>query len=172
MLYLDSDSPKTINRNHLLVKIKRKEHRISWSAKFKSEMADNFYPIESWPNYAIELLLTKDLGYSERIGLACFFHGNGFKDPEKALRTFQFHNSAWTWDRGWSMAFQKFQHLFGYLGHSDDFSSDTGSRIRNEYYYYDINLKLTVYYERPVRERNVEKRRYFPLLKKYNGSLN
>lgn len=97
--HLLENSREEINRNHLLAKIRLRERRIKWIEKFKSEMADYFFKIEEWPNYAIEILLSKNFGYSERAGLACFMFGNGLTGHEKALRIFQIYNNAWTHDK-------------------------------------------------------------------------
>lgn len=112
LLNLVKNSTKEIKRNHVLAKIRLIEKKINWSAKFKSDMTDYFYGIESWPTDALEILLSKEFGYSDRIGLACFLHGNGLKDKDKALTIFQFYNKHWTWDRQWKIKFEKFQVLF------------------------------------------------------------
>lgn len=73
MQYLVKNTKKEIERNHLLAKIRLSEGKKNWSAKFKSDMADYFASVESWPNYALKLLFSKHFGYTERIGFACFF---------------------------------------------------------------------------------------------------
>lgn len=166
MLYLVQNSKKEIERNLLIAKIRLNERKINWINKFKCEMTDYFYPIESWPNYAIEILLTKQFGYAERIELACFLHGNGLNDETKALRIFQVYNRSWTWEKTWNFRFKKFQALFKYLEETNK-TSDTGSRLNNEYFYYDMNRKLTMFYDGTVRTRNGEKRKYHYLFKKY-----
>lgn len=163
MLHLIRNSPKEIKRNHLLAKIRLIERKVSWSAAFKLRMSDYFYTLEQWPNYAIEILLTKHFGYSERIGLACFMHGNGLRDKDKALNIFQFYNQSWTCNKSWTIVFRKFQALFAYLDEANQSMSETGDHIRNEYYYYDMNLKLTMFYDGSVRTRNGERRKYNPL---------
>lgn len=67
---------KEIRENKLIGMTRLIENRCSWGKCFKSEMADYFFPIDVWPIYAIEILLTDRFRYSERIGLACIFHGN------------------------------------------------------------------------------------------------
>lgn len=162
MMHLVRNSKKQIERNRLLAKIRLIENKIKWSAKFKAEMSDYFFSIESWPNYAIETLLSRYFGYAERIKLACFLHGNGLRDIDKALKIFQFYNRSYCWDRHWCKRFQKFQSLFAYLDEAYK-SSDVGDRIRNEYFYYDMNLNMTMFYDGCVRTNSREKRRYFPL---------
>lgn len=172
LLHLVRNTPKEIKRNHLLAKIRLREREIRWIEKFKAEISDYFYLVETWPSYAIEIILTKHFGYSERIALACFFHGNGMKDQCKALRIFQVYNKAWTHDKSWSIAFRKFQNLFPYLENANDFTSDVGDHIRRHYYYYDMNLNLTIFYEGTIREKNGERRRYYPLFKQYKEPNN
>lgn len=74
---------KEIKKDELLAKIYLIEKKRSWG--IREEMSDCFYSLESWPIFALELLLTHDFGYSERIGLALFFFGNGLNDEVKAL---------------------------------------------------------------------------------------
>lgn len=167
MIHLVRNSEKEIQRNHLLAKIRLIERSIKWSAKFKVEMSDYFIAIESWPNYAIEKLLSHDFGYADRIGLACFFFGNGLTDKDKALRIFQFYNRAWRPNRDWNTRFFKFQNLFNYLRQMND-PTDVGDRIRTEYWYYDMNLNLTMCYDGTIRTKHGEKRRYFPLFARNN----
>lgn len=162
MLHLVRRSPKEIKRNHMLAKIRLIETKCTWSQRFKSEMNEYFHCIESWPTYVLEILLSKFFSYHERIGLACFMHGNGMTDKDKALRIFQFYNKHWRHDRDWYNRFFKFQNLFPYLDQTKD-RTDAGDRLRNEYYYYDMNLNLTMYYDGNVRTKNGDKRRYYSL---------
>lgn len=166
MMHLVRNSKKEIERNRLLAKIRLIEHKIKWSAKFKAEMSEYFFSIENWPNYAIDTLLSRYFGYAERIKLACFLHGNGLRDKDKALKIFQFYNRSYCWDTHWCKRFRKFQNLFAYLDEAYK-SSDVGDRIRTEYFYYDMNLNMTMFYDGCVRTKSREKRRYFPLFK-YN----
>lgn len=158
--YLLENSPKTIEKNKLLAKIRLVENRIRWSAKFRSDMSDYFFNIESWPSYAIKILFSSDFDYADRIGLACFLHGNGLKDKDKALCIFQFYNDFWKHDKRWKTKFYKFQSLFDYLETMNK-SSDEGLRMRSTYYYYDIQLNLTMYYDGTVRTAKGGKRFYY-----------
>lgn len=137
-------------------------------------MADYFYSIEVWPNYAIKLLLTKHFGYHERIGLACFFHGNGLTDSSKALRVFHFYNDSWQCDRNWKIDFRKFEGLFTYLDQANQKPlTDTGIHIGQTYYYYNIALNLTMYYDGTVRTKRGESRKYeyYEIFKKYEKNM-
>lgn len=122
--------------------------------------------MESWPSYAIEILLGNDFGYKDRISLATFLHGNGLRCANKALRLFQVYNNAWRRDRSWDIRFMKFQTLFTYLDEAHKRYGDVGDRIRSEYFYYDMNLNLTMFYDGSVITRQGERRRYFPLFTK------
>lgn len=158
MLHLIRNTPTEIKRNHALARLRLRERKITWIDKFKSELADYFYTTETWPTYAIEFLLTKDFSYSERIGLACFFYGNGLREHDKAVRIFMVYNTAWSHNKRWSMKMHKFRCLFGYLANENELTSWNGGHIRNTYYYYDMNLKQTMYFDGHVRKRNGEKR--------------
>lgn len=93
LLYAVQKSKKEILHNKLMAKIRLIENKNKrLSECFKLEVADFFYPIESWPNYAIHILLSEEFSYSNRLGLAAFFHGNGLKDHLKAERIFKFYN--------------------------------------------------------------------------------
>lgn len=164
LLYLVQNSKKEIKRNHLLAKIRLMETKRRSS--FKSKMSDFFYNFELWPNFAIGILFSRDLGYEDRNGLATFFHGNGLRDSEKALEIFMFYNKYWNMSKDWRIAFRKFHVLFEYLDKAYQ-NTDEGSRIRNKYFYYDVNLKLTVFYNGNVREANGDERTYVPL-RRYN----
>lgn len=164
MVHLVQNTKKEIKRNHLLAKIRYIEkNKVMWSAKFKVEMSEYFPCIESWPNYAIELLLSRDFGYHDRIGFACFLHGNLLRDADKAMRIFQIYNRSWTHERDWTTRFLKFQALFTYL---DEYlkPTETGARIRENYWYYCLNLRLYVFYDGSVRMKDGTKRRYKALL--------
>lgn len=155
MIHLVRNSKKEIKRNKLIAKIRLVEGKIPWIAKFKNDMSDYFFPIESWPNYAIEIVLTRDFSYGERIGLATFLHGNGLNDKDKALQIFQMYNNSWKWDRRWKIKFEKFQCLFVYLDQIYKVSVD-GPRLKSEYWYYDMNLNLTMFYDGNVRTNRGE----------------
>lgn len=166
--YLVKPSRKEIERNHLLAKVRLSEGKKNWSAKFKSQMADYFASVESWPNYALKLLFSKYFSYNERIAFACFLHGNGLKDGEKGVNIFKFYNSSWTNHKWWMIRFRKFEALFTYLDQACKLPlSDTGIRIRNDYWYYDMFLKLHMYYDGTVRTKTGERRRFYPLFNRY-----
>lgn len=162
MLHLVQNSKKEIQRNRLVAKIRLIDRKSGW---MKEKISDRFYSIESWPNYAIEILLGKEFGYSDRIGLATFLHGNGMRDKDFASQIFQFYNKAWKIDRFWSIRFDKFQALFAYLDQAIK-NTDGGDRIRSEYWYYDVALKLTCFYDGTIRNKHGEKRTYFPLFRR------
>lgn len=162
MLHLVQNTKKEIKRNAVMARIRLRENSITWMTTFKKKMSDYFFPIESWPTYALEILLTRDFSYHERIGLACFMHGNGLRDPDKALCIFQMYNKHWSWNREWTPQLRKFQFLFQYLDQTDK-NTEEGDRIRNEYWYFDLNLKQTLFYDGHVRTSNGEKRKYYPL---------
>lgn len=157
MLNLVKYSKKEIKKNHLLAKIRLMERRRGLS--MKSQMSDYFYYFESWPNFAIKIILSRDFGYADRLGLACFFHGNGLRDKGKAVGIFQFYNKYWDNSKDWRNRFLKFEALFDYLDKAYE-NTDEGDRIRNEYYYYSVELNLTLFYDGYVRSRNGEKRKY------------
>lgn len=170
MLHSVQNSKKEIERNHLLAKVRLREGKIPWIRRYKEKLSDYFFLVETWPNYAIKLLFTREFNYSERIALACFLHGNGLKDVWKAQTIFQMYNSFWDRARHtakkWNDRFSEFRNLFTYLEQINK-CTDTGARLKREYYYYDMGTNLTMYYDGNVRMRNGEKRKYFTLFKKY-----
>lgn len=162
--YLMQNSRKEIERNKLLAKLRLAEFRQGDIQLFKREMTNFFYAVETWPNYAINLLFC-DFHYHERIALACFLHGNGLRDSVKALRVFCVYNKYWRRDRYWYNKFYKFQELFKYLDQTDERTAE-GARLRDEYYYYNMHTKLTMFYDGTIRMPNGEKRRYFSIFGK------
>lgn len=79
-------SRKEIRKNHLLAQFRLIENKRRWN--LREEMSDYFFSLVNWPLYALELLNSMNFGYTERISLATFLHGNGLYDEVKALRIF------------------------------------------------------------------------------------
>lgn len=142
LLYAVQNTRKEIKRNKVMAQVRLIEKKSGCGERFKSEMSGFFYPIELWPTYAIEILLSRDFGYSERIGLACFFHGNGLRDSMKALRVFHFYNKHWRMDKHWLIRCDKFKALFEYLDQVNK-RDDDGAEMRHKYWYYNIALQQT-----------------------------
>lgn len=160
MIHLVRRTRKEILRSHLMAKILLREKSIPWIETFKSRMSDYFFAIEMWPNYAIEILLSRDFGYSARISLASFMHGNGLTDRYKALIILQTYNKHWHRDPlNWRPKFEKFKQLFSFLDQTTERTAE-GDRIRYEYWYYDINQSLTMYYNGDVRTPKGKRSKY------------
>lgn len=168
LLYAVRNTKKEMKRNRVLAQLRLIETRSGCGARFRSEMSDFFFPLEQWPTYAMEILLSNHFGYSERIGLACFFHGNGLRDSLKALRVFHFYNKHWRMNKHWLIRCDKFRALFDYLDQVNK-RDDVGADMRQKYFYYDISLNLTLYYDGYVRKTNGDRRKYFSIFGKYNG---
>lgn len=82
------------------------------------------FSIETWPNNAIKILLSKYFRYRERLTLAAFFHGNGLRDHLKAERIFKFYNQYWNWSKNWFRRFEEFAALFAYLDQTNIMTGD------------------------------------------------
>lgn len=91
LAYLMQNTEKEIERNYLLAKIRMRQKNNRMFARFKIKINEFFYSVEEWPNFVLKILLSTEFGYSDCIGLACFFHGNGLRSGSKALKIFQYY---------------------------------------------------------------------------------
>lgn len=123
-------------------------------------MEDVFYPIETWPNFAIEILLSENFRYQERISLATFFYGNGLHDVIMAERILKYYNKHWNFSRHWTQRFREFTALFTYLDAMKTNTDNNGPRLRAQYWYYDIESKLTLFFDGKVRTNDGNKREF------------
>lgn len=162
LLHIVQNSKKEIIHNRLIAKTRLIETKKgkNVSQRFKKEIGDLFYPIESWPNFAIEILLSNTFRYNEWLSLATFFYGNGLRNWLPAERIFKFYNKYWNSSKNWSKIFQKFAALFPYLNQMDTNSSD-GPRLRSQYWYFDIESKVTRFFDGKMRTKDGKKITYF-----------
>lgn len=154
---------KEKKKQELLAKCQLIETKRRWN--LVGEMNDYFFSLESWPVYALELIMTSEFTYNERLSLATFLFGNGLNDEHKALRIFQYYNQSWSHSRQWHKRFLEFQMLFPYLKQTTK-QTDIGRRLRAQYFYFDIQTNLTMFFDGSVRMMNGEKRPY--KLNRYN----
>lgn len=126
---------------------------------FKAHISDIFWSTEDWPNFALEILIGKvEFNWHNRLALATFFHRNGLRDADEAKRIFTFYNPHWDSMPKWNQRFYHFEKLFEYLekAHQLD-SGELGEKLRNNYWYYDMKIKQTMYYDGFIRGPNGEK---------------
>lgn len=161
LLYTVQNTKKEILHNKLVAKIRLIETKKgkNISASFKNEMEDFFYPVECWPNFALEILLSNSFRYQDRLSLATFFYGNGLRDWFMAEKIFKFYNKNWDLSKEWSKRFQEFAALFTYLAQMNTGIGD-GPRLKSQYWYYDIESKVTRFFDGRLRTKNGEKRKY------------
>lgn len=131
-------TPKEIKHQRNLAKIKQAD-RLDCS-RMKNELEDHFQPIESWPAFAIEILLSPEFDYHDRVALATFFHGNGMADGRRAVKFVQFYNEHCRGNdyRKWKTKLYKFEHLFAYIDKAYDNTDPDYQSIRNKYYFYSL----------------------------------
>lgn len=105
MVHIVQNSKKEINHNMLVAKIRLINGQKG--AHFKEEMEDVFYPIETWPNFAIEILLSENFRYQVALGIHDYqskiinkdFHFGSFSgvwEDQPALETFELIHSNFT----------------------------------------------------------------------------
>lgn len=145
--YLLKNSKKEIERNRFKAMIRLRNKKIP---KATLELvADFFYHVEEWPTYVIKALIDKSLDYTNRISLASFFVGNGLRDPEIAIKIYKAYNAAWSPTQLWNIRFNEFGKLFAYLDKPMD--DPDRSRIRMNYFYYDMESRRTLYLNGNIR---------------------
>lgn len=120
----------------------------------REEINDVFYPMQSWPAYALRIVLTEDLGYNNRLSLATFLHGNGLRDQDLALRIFQHYNSKWRRDHEWERKFRKFHALFEFLDGAADPTNPKYYMMSQNYWFFSVNVGCTVFYNGNIRQIN------------------
>lgn len=101
-----------------------------------------FHPL-NWPQYALDILLSKDFTRTKRCALAAFFIGNGMVDPYVAERLIEIYNSHYTNTATWQQRLKEFTDLFYYLDKPVD--DPDRSTVRMNYFYYDMNRGTTLY---------------------------
>lgn len=157
LLFAVKKTEKEILHNKLVAKIRLINGKKG--SHFKEKMEDFFYCIEMWPNYAIEILLSKTFCYQERLSLATFFYGNGLRDGAFAEMILKFYNAHWNHSRERTKRFLQFADLFTYLDQMNS-NTDNGPRLRSQYWYYDIESKLTLFFDGTIRLKNGNKRKF------------
>lgn len=123
--------------------------------RMKNRIANHFWPIRTWPSFAVEILLSPMFNYNERLTLATFFHGNGLRNTTRAVHIIKFYNQYWKKDRltEWKQKFYKFQKFFEYLDKSKNVYDPDYHRIGSTYYYYSMVTKHMLYYNGNKRKQ-------------------
>lgn len=151
-------SEQHIEKKQLIARMKLRE-RVGGNY-FKNLLSESFWPVEEWPTYIIKLLFTKTFSYGERIALAAFYHGNGFKDALTAQLIFQFYNNNWNSWPTWNRKFYRFKQLFEYLEKAFKPWDPEHERIKCTYWYYDLRARQTMFYDGYVRTAKGEKNNF------------
>lgn len=147
----------TRTRDNFLARIKRKE--MEKGNTMSEELSDVFYPFEVWPTYLLGIFLTNNFKRQERIALAAFFHGNGFKDEQFCENLIKFYIPYIDNSQLWYDRMYKFKQLFKYL---DEISNSDEER-KSRYYYYNMKIKFMMYYN-----GNVKKEGPFVIYNRFN----
>lgn len=142
-------SEQEIEMKKFIAKMKLRERK--GGLYFRNLLNETFWPVEEWPTYIIKLLFTDSFSYGERIALATFYHGNGFKDVETAQLIFKFYNNNWNSWPTWNRKFYKFGKLFDYLEKAFKPWDPEHHRIKSNYWYYDLRARQTMFYDGYIR---------------------
>lgn len=119
--------------------------------KVKTDISMMFWPIESWPAFAVEILFSSDFHYNERLTFATFFHGNGLVDSSLPITILQFYNPNAV-SREWKQKLYKFEKLFQYLDKANDTTDELHSEMTRKYYFYSMINKHMMYYNGDKRK--------------------
>lgn len=143
---LIKNTPEEIKRNRLIALIRRHDS-INKGGFMRDILKDMFFPIETWPTFIIEVLLTSDFRYQERLCLATFFHGNGIKDASFAINIIKWYNNNFNCYQLWRQRFYLFEALWKYLDKAEDESDPECYRIKTTYYFYSMIAEHMMYYD-------------------------
>lgn len=137
-----------IDHKRNLARTKRADSR---NDKIKKDISELFWPIESWPAFAVEILYSTDFNYNERITFATFFHGNGLTCPSLPISILYFYNPN-AYSRKWKQKLYKFEKLFHYLDKTNDRTDPLHNELIRKYYYYSMINKHMMYYNGEKRK--------------------
>lgn len=152
------NSPRTIRRNQLRAKLSL---FISEDRHFANLIADRFYYPRVWPLYILEIVLSNDFGYNNRLKLACFFYGNGMQSPSGALWIYRRLNPVLRTvpyakllnNKAWVQRSSQFSRVFNYLATYIDTSFGDHHFIGDTYFYYCMERGGTYYFDGIMKER-------------------
>lgn len=136
---------KRVRRNRQLAIIRRKDCQDQFT--FKTKLEDIFWPVDKWPGYIIDIMLSDGFNYHDRLSFAAFFHGNGLHRFDIAVDTFKFYNKFWKMTKEWDGRFYEFTKLWEYLDKAFHPHSTEYHRIRSTYYYYSLMENHMLYYD-------------------------
>lgn len=151
LLYLLQCTKKEIKRKKMVALVRK--HERQYGKHFDELLLDLFWIVEQWPNYIIEIILGRvAFDYSNRLALACFFHGNCFVDVSVIEEMLIFYNKTITNTREWNKRLYEFTKLFDYLNKARN-EDDDGAEIRSKYFFFHMMNKNTMYYDGYIRDK-------------------
>lgn len=154
---LDSQKEQDLNKCRAMVRLR--DTKTGKSMKHRIE--NLFFKIDEWPLFILKILLgINEFDHANRLAMAAFFHGNGFKDKDKAENIFLFYYRKFDWSRKWKQRMYQFRSLFDWLENAYDRNSSQYHNIRENYYYFNMRAKQTMYYDGSIRGRKGEKIEY------------
>lgn len=150
------EKPSEIKRKKLRALIRQHETLRGCHGRYmKDYLSEHFWIADEWPAFAMEILVSNDFSYHDRISLATFMHGNGFRDGDMAANIVKFyksHRRIRCFDpMRWKRKYNKFAQLFSWLN-----KTYTDPEMATKYWYYDLNLNLTMFYDGTVRTSSGE----------------
>lgn len=161
MQHFLQNTKKEQDENKFKAMIRLRDTKTSNSVK--RQLEEWFFPIKEWPLLVIRFLLgDAEFDYSGRLCMATFFHGNGFKNKNKAEWLIKFYNKKWqnrkvADTQQWNQRFYKFRALYDYLDKANDPTDFQYQHIRSTYYYYNLRARQTMFYDGWVRTRSGQK---------------
>lgn len=147
-----------VHNNRQLAIIRRKDCANQF--KFKNKLDEVFWPVDKWPAYVLNILLSDEFKYQDRLSLATFFHGNGLPHYDLAVNAYKFYNKFWRNTREWDRRFFEFTKLWEYLDKTRDPNCPEYQRIRTNYYYYSLMENHMMYYDGNLRVKGGQRRAF------------
>lgn len=137
---------KEMEHRHRMAKIRRKNRYDNFA--MRDEIRNMFWCVYEWPAFVVEIMLSCEFKYNDRLTLATFFHGNGLINPDFPIEIFKFYNKYWKTDPEgiWERRFYAFSKVFHYLNKIHDKNDPDGERMSSQYYYYSMVAKHMIYY--------------------------
>lgn len=138
---LQIESKNEIQKKKLHAMIRLRDKKLTESNR--EFITEFFYHPLNWPVYILEILLSKDFVYTDRMRLALFFVGNGMVDPYVAERIFQLYNPFYKKTKQWEKRLKEFTDLFKYF--DKPVNDPNRADIMNRYYYHNMITNRSLY---------------------------
>lgn len=130
--------------------------------RMKKQIEEMFYSTDEWPVFILRIILgMDDFDYGNRLALATFFHGNGLRDRDEAENILLFYNKKnGVYSKKWMQRRYQFRALFDWLEKACDRTDVDYHTMREKYYFFSMQSKLTMFYDGFVRGPTGEKTAY------------